>query len=395
VLINSSSRNGAEKKQLQDEINALNVTFQSLERSEMNTQTVKAILKETFQLTCDGYMLSHRLEQIGLRPKALLGREIREVNKVANYWRVCISLADLSRGYRNLFSNIDFQRVERLPILSQQRGGIVRHVHAEVQLIVYYETSGSRNWPRVIGASKEACFLCHSFIKAHGHFSVSKAHRQVYSLWTVPDLANYKAESIKRLQGALATVSQDIATALDQHKRHRSHCSVPPQSSINLLKPSLPALSLTTIQSSAPSEADIQLDMTSSLQENLLGSPMVEISTVDGLNKSQNSFESISTITARSCAADNKSANMSIQGEALLYSSISSSKSPLGVRRGVLSANPNRADHIPVGWLDLHVYLEDHQHNQTPTMIFPTASITVQPLQTVLRLVGTWSLPAS
>ncbi|KAI9893774.1 MAG: hypothetical protein M1814_005991 [Vezdaea aestivalis] len=60
-------------------------------------------------------------------------------------------------------------------------------VHAEVQLIYYYAQKKSSLQPRVISASKCACFLCDLFIKLHGGFHVARSHGVLYSSWTVPN----------------------------------------------------------------------------------------------------------------------------------------------------------------------------------------------------------------
>jgi hypothetical protein len=62
-------------------------------------------------------------------------------------------------------------------------------VHAEIQLLCYYEQHpNTRILPRVFKSSKDACFLCNEFIKAHGKFYIPKTHGRVYDLWMIPDL---------------------------------------------------------------------------------------------------------------------------------------------------------------------------------------------------------------
>jgi hypothetical protein len=61
-------------------------------------------------------------------------------------------------------------------------------VHAEVQLVIHYaqkENDGIPQ-PRVICASKSACFLCNLFLKYDGQFYTPKTHGRLYAQWTIP-----------------------------------------------------------------------------------------------------------------------------------------------------------------------------------------------------------------
>jgi hypothetical protein len=208
---------------------------------------MKTIVKDVFQLTMDGFSLPTRLERARFPLLKMDTREIREINKVANYWRICHSLAHLSRSYR---TKLQLETIN--PYAPSVRSGSskTRFVHAEVQMLVFYETSQLPVWPCTIGASKEACFLCNSFVKAHGYFYVSKAHCQMYPQWTIPDLEHYSAESLERLQKTLAVVNRDVTNALRQAGRNRNARSYPLQSSVNLHKPRFPTPSMTAIRSS-------------------------------------------------------------------------------------------------------------------------------------------------
>ena len=52
-------------------------------------------------------------------------------------------------------------------------------VHAEVQLVVYYDSISPADGirPRVIGTSKATCFLCQLCIKEHGSYFAHKSMR--------------------------------------------------------------------------------------------------------------------------------------------------------------------------------------------------------------------------
>ncbi|KAH7395524.1 hypothetical protein BKA64DRAFT_61062 [Cadophora sp. MPI-SDFR-AT-0126] len=59
-------------------------------------------------------------------------------------------------------------------------------VHAEIQLLVHYESQNLTLPPRIICSSKKACFLCNLFIELHGKYIVPSTHGKLYEKWTLP-----------------------------------------------------------------------------------------------------------------------------------------------------------------------------------------------------------------
>ncbi|PON20204.1 hypothetical protein TGAM01_v210925 [Trichoderma gamsii] len=59
-------------------------------------------------------------------------------------------------------------------------------IHAEIQLILHCETNKFTLQPRVICASKDACFLCNAFILTHGKLHVPRHHGRLYPAWRLP-----------------------------------------------------------------------------------------------------------------------------------------------------------------------------------------------------------------
>jgi hypothetical protein len=53
-------------------------------------------------------------------------------------------------------------------------------IHAEIQLVFYYELNASRLPPRVVCSSKDACFLCNAFVLMHGKMHTSRCHGRLY-----------------------------------------------------------------------------------------------------------------------------------------------------------------------------------------------------------------------
>ena len=61
-------------------------------------------------------------------------------------------------------------------------------VHAEVQLLIFYELNPSIRPPRVICSSKSACYLCNLFFKIHGQYWIPNSHGRLYDRWVLPDI---------------------------------------------------------------------------------------------------------------------------------------------------------------------------------------------------------------
>ena len=60
-------------------------------------------------------------------------------------------------------------------------------IHAEIQLLFFYEIHSELLRPRVICSSKSACFLCDLFIEIHATYFVARTHGVLYNKWTLPD----------------------------------------------------------------------------------------------------------------------------------------------------------------------------------------------------------------
>ena len=59
-------------------------------------------------------------------------------------------------------------------------------LHAEMQLVKFYEQIPSSHAPRVIWSTKRACYLCHTFFKTHGRYYLPNTHGKLYHAWHYP-----------------------------------------------------------------------------------------------------------------------------------------------------------------------------------------------------------------
>lgn len=72
----------------------------------------------------------------------------------------------------------------------QMKSRSSKRIHAEIQLLFYYEQQAQTSLrPRVICATKNACYLCNAFLTLHNQFYTPKTHGKLYPQWTLPTLS--------------------------------------------------------------------------------------------------------------------------------------------------------------------------------------------------------------
>jgi hypothetical protein len=106
--------------------------------------------------------------------------------------------------------------------LNNSRSGI--KVHAEIKLLFFYETHPEITRPRVICASKSACYLCDLFIRLHGEFQTLGTFGKFNERWVLPDwLDTVPSNRFQPLGNAIEQFSMildsEIGLALKSSKR--------------------------------------------------------------------------------------------------------------------------------------------------------------------------------
>lgn len=143
---------------------------------------LKSIIRSHFTLTVDGYFLLDKLAAAGFPASKLGRRDICEINKVANYWRTCSSFSRLACSkYRTSFMKLQLKTLEAYALSTNY--GMQKFVHAEVQMVVYHETSSSPPWPWYIGVSKR-----HAFCAIHSSKPTMLFHIQSASQYPIPQV---------------------------------------------------------------------------------------------------------------------------------------------------------------------------------------------------------------
>ncbi|EHA46573.1 hypothetical protein MGG_15049 [Pyricularia oryzae 70-15] len=158
--------------------------------------------------------LEAKLRACGKVGSELAGKsEIRQVDKLGRYYGVCRNFAKMARHseYRDLLRNVAVTSCKGYAVVPSGSGNTGQlPVHAEVQLTMHYLAQNPVLWPRAMGCSKSACFLCHALITRLGHFSVSACHGKLYSQWTIPDGVLLESKKAEELASAILRICDSL-----------------------------------------------------------------------------------------------------------------------------------------------------------------------------------------
>jgi hypothetical protein len=131
------------------------------------------------------------------------------IGKVGRYYSATLELvyAARCRAYR-LFESIEVE-----PFQIPMPASLIKSpwkVHAEVQLLFFYEVHLGQLRPRFICSSKSACYMCNLFFSLHGGFCVPRTHGRLYDKWTLPDWLDIPAERHRELSRISALLKNTI-----------------------------------------------------------------------------------------------------------------------------------------------------------------------------------------
>ena len=159
-------------------------------------------------------------------------KTLRQIEKIAAYYRVSNTLIRASRRYPHHFVRQHLRLVYLPPYagiptsIGYEDWAKTCHVHAEVQLVVHYdlgsllktritsaETAQAKVLPpRVIGTSKHLCYLCYLFIRTHGDFFPTNTHGRLYDQWTIPDLAEFTDKQRERYRDIIIKMDDEVVS---------------------------------------------------------------------------------------------------------------------------------------------------------------------------------------
>ena len=90
------------------------------------------------------------------------------------------------------------------------------HVHTEIQLVTFYGLNPEivKITPRVLGVSKNACYLRGLLIFHLKYFSLSKTHSRLYHQWILPGLKEFSQRRLLQYRQALAMMNDQLQISL-------------------------------------------------------------------------------------------------------------------------------------------------------------------------------------
>ncbi|KAJ9616344.1 hypothetical protein H2200_000062 [Cladophialophora chaetospira] len=224
---------------LEKELHNLAELYSSFESkaagSEEEFTHLTCLIRRSYD-SCTGDALkeyARRLRSVGSTSQIRSAiKTLHQIEKIAAYYRVSTTLVRASRRYPYYFQGKGLRLLYLLPYASiptsiaYKEWAKTCHVHAEIQLIIYYdihfprpttcEQSPDRQVnpnilaPRVIGTSKHLCYLCYLFLKAHGRFPPANTHGRLYDQWTIPDLVEFTNEQESRYMFILQQLDNEV-----------------------------------------------------------------------------------------------------------------------------------------------------------------------------------------
>ena len=155
------------------------------------------------------------------------------IGKLGRYYAASIELVCAARDKTCGI----FQRVQVESFYVPRPSNIeapIGKVHAEIQLLFFYELYPNRPRPRFICSSKSACYLCNLFFHLHNGFSIPHTHGKLYEKWLLPDWLDLPVRRQWELGVILTTlketVDEKIQEALGSQLRynHPNESVLPP-----------------------------------------------------------------------------------------------------------------------------------------------------------------------
>jgi len=151
-------------------------------------------------------------------------KSLRQIQKIASYRRICLSLDATARQYPALFKHTTIEYLvpfKEIPTsLGYHAWAAACHVHAEVQLAVFYDLNPDCK-PRCIGTSKWLCYLCFQFLSAHKRFFPSKTHGRIFDQWTIPDLEEFNIQLVIEYRCILNQIDSVVLQQIESEPKVR------------------------------------------------------------------------------------------------------------------------------------------------------------------------------
>ncbi|KAJ5865142.1 uncharacterized protein N7529_007058, partial [Penicillium soppii] len=91
-------------------------------------------------------------------------------------------------------------------------------IHAEIQIIAFCELQALNLFPRVVSSSKDACFLCNTFIQLYERMHTPRAHNRLYPGWRLPSLPQFRVIQQRLNKSLIESLQHNVSLGLAQGK---------------------------------------------------------------------------------------------------------------------------------------------------------------------------------
>lgn len=181
------------------------------------------------------------------------------LGKISSYYSAASFLVGAARNKKRCVFHTVIIETFQIDVPPSLQTGYIK-IHAEIQLLFFYELNPHLPRPRIICSSKSACYLCNLFFGIHGIFHIRRSHGRLYDKWILPDWLPIPEPRRAEL-GVLATqldgaLKAKIQEGCDKHKH-------PIESVLSIPTPWTPATTLTASSLSSTSTIRPQPSLTS------------------------------------------------------------------------------------------------------------------------------------
>ncbi|KAH8671923.1 hypothetical protein BGZ60DRAFT_527361 [Tricladium varicosporioides] len=221
-------------KAMRDGAETLQVLFTKLEsiRGPQVAETeilhiLEEIVKEVYEFNLRND-LSRVFQNFSGNP-SLIQHLPRAIGKLARYYSIASELICAARDKKcRVLQNVRIKPFE-ISIATNTLNPAGR-VHAEIQLLFFYELCPDIPRPRIIASSKSACYLCNLFFHLHGGFLVPRTHGRIYEKWVLPDWLDIPIKRHRELAAVLTRFKRKLDDEAQSSLRSRRKYSHPNES---------------------------------------------------------------------------------------------------------------------------------------------------------------------
>ena len=149
----------------------------------------------------------------------------------------------MSRTMDPRVNGLQFSRKDRSLARARYENRVFRcntkwKVHAEVQLLLFYEINPTILPPRIICSSKSACYLCNLFFRIHGRFQIPRTHGRIYDKWILPFWSPEQSHMIEQLTSVVLRFNEALRSKIiEVMKQNTARLSNPNESTVAICEP--------------------------------------------------------------------------------------------------------------------------------------------------------------